>query len=310
MNGLEYIKSKQRSWAKRKDYNLVGGTIPDKGEKNYLEKLEDNLFQPLTSEILSQFENGDGSETTNIPPRLAKMKALHSSSAIAVNAFQYWNDKDVYPILYACKLCSKYPSGVDIMHENIGSIQPKIFSISRNPLANKIKFEEKFTISDDTKTFPFPPNIDIVIGNFQPQIYAIESKFTEPYSSRKPKGISERYIDDISFWRGLPNLYELAKEICPDNNNQYLDTAQLIKHILGLKNKHNKNGFRLLYLWYDVIGQDGAEHRKEIEQFTEIAKKDNIKFSHIKYQEVIMKLTQEFYAGNENYCNYMTERYL
>ena len=79
---------------------------------------------------------------------------------------------------------------------------------------------------------------------------------------------------------------------------------------MGLKKKYGKSGFRLLYLWYAVIGQDGAEHRKEIEQFAEIVKKDNIKFSHITYQEVILKLSQEFYVGNEDYCDYLTERYV
>lgn len=95
---------------------------------------------------------------------------------------------------------------------------------------------------------------------------------------------------------------------------------------LGLKNSCDKynfqikpglNGrrlftrsFRLLYLWYDVLGKDGVEHRKEIEQFAEIAQRDNIKFSHITYQEVIMKLSKEFYEGNEDYLNYITDRYL
>lgn len=42
------------------------------------------------------------------------------------------------------------------------------------------------------------------------------------------------------FGTGLPNLYELAKEISPDNNKfRHLDAAQLIKHILGLKKKYS-----------------------------------------------------------------------
>ena len=53
-----------------------------------------------------------------------------------------------------------------------------------------------------------------------------------------------------------------------------------------------------------------TETEKEIEQFAEIAKKDNIKFSHITYQEVIARLSKEFYDGNEAYCNYLTDRYL
>jgi len=295
MTGLEFIKSKQQSWAKRQKLELVGGTIPDKGEKNYLSNLTDNLFEQLSKENFDCYNSGDGNEIKNSKTRLAKMQALYSSSAIVVNLFQYWQKKDVYPIVYACKLCSKNLSKMD----NIGSNQK-----------SKIKFEEKFEISGDKSQFPYPPNIDIVIKDFQSLVYAIEAKFTEPYNSRKHKGIGQKYIDNSSFWNGLSNLYELAKEICPDNNKfHYLDAAQLIKHILGLKKNH-KNGFRLLYLWYDVIGQDGAKHRKEIEQFAEIAKKDNIKFSHITYQEVITKLIQEFYVGNEEYCNRLTDRYL
>ena len=63
-------------------------------------------------------------------------------------------------------------------------------------------------------------------------------------------------------------------------------------------------------LWYDVIGEDGVKHRKEIEQFAEIAQKDNINFSHTTYQEAITKLSKEYYVGNEKYCNYLTNRYL
>jgi hypothetical protein len=288
MNGLEFIKSKQQNWASRKGIKLVGGNIPDKGEKNYLYNLTDNLFEPLSKESLDCYNSGDGNETKDSKTRLAKMKALHSSSAIVINLFQYWQERDVSPIVYACKLCSK----------------------SKNNFTNEIKFEEKFEISGDKSQFPFSPNIDIVIKDSQSFVYAIESKFTEPYRE-KPKGIKLKYIDNLSFWNGLPGLYELAKEICPDNNKfQYLDAAQLLKHILGLKKKHHKNGFHLLYLWYDVIGKNGFEHREEIEQFAEIAKGDNIKFSHITYQEVIIKLTQEFYVGNEEYCNYLTNRYL
>lgn len=243
--------------------------------------------------------------------RLAKMKALHSSSAIIVNVFQYWQKKDVYPIMNACKLCSKDSSMVDLMFENIGSNSPKVFPILREPSANEIKFEAQFKISEDKFQFPYSPNIDVVIKDFQPIVFAIESKFTEPYSSRKYEGLKQKYIENVSFWSGLPNLYELAKEISPaDNKFQYLDAAQLIKHILGLKNNCNKTGFHLLYLWYDVIGKDGYEHRKEIEQFAKIVKKDNVKFSHITYQEVIIKLAKEFYKWNKSYCDYLFERYL
>lgn len=56
---------------------------------------------------------------------------------------------------------------------------------------------------------------------------------------------NKKYVENLSFWNGLPNLYELAKEISPDDTKfQYLDAAQLIKHILGLKknsDEYNSN---------------------------------------------------------------------
>ena len=325
MNGVEFIKSKQRSWAKRKSFELVGGTIPNKGEKNYLNNLSDNLFEDLTQESIKCYQSGDGNETKDSKTRLAKMKALHSSSAIVVNLFQYWQGKDICPILNACKLTSRTNKAGCII-ENVGSAFPKETPVIPPPLNYEIKFEEQFEICSDKTQFPLSPNIDVVISTPLSDI-AIESKFTEPYGNRKHEGLKQKYVENISFWDGLPNLYELAKEISPDDTKfQYLDAAQLIKHILGLKNSCDKynfqikpglNGrrlftrsFRLLYLWYDVLGKDGVEHRKEIEQFAEIAQRDNIKFSHITYQEVIMKLSKEFYEGNEDYLNYITDRYL
>lgn len=291
MNGFDYIKAKQQSWAKGNNLELLGGTIPNKGEKNYLKEISLNIFnQHLSMETKKNFDEGDGSETKDSKSRLAKMKALHSSSALPVNVFQYWQNKDVNPILYACKLSKN-----------------KSFNLNSN-LPNKVKFEQKFEISENKNLFPRKPNLDIVIEDNK--IYAIESKFTEPYS-KKPEGLSARYISDESFWKGITSLEVLANKISPNNNEfKYLDAAQLIKHILGLKNKHKKSDFVLLYLWYDVIGKDGFEHRKEIEKFAEIAKKDKIKFRHITYQEVIINLSKDFYVGNEVYINYLTDRYL
>lgn len=91
-----------------------------------------------------------------------------------------------------------------------------------------------------------------------------------------------------------------------------MDAAQLVKHILGLSANYQEKRvkFRLLYLWYDVLGEDGAEHRREIEQFASIAQKDNILFRHITYQEVIATLAKDYREGNEAYIDYLTERYL
>ncbi|GAA3781126.1 hypothetical protein GCM10022271_11750 [Corallibacter vietnamensis] len=291
MNGIKYIQSKQQNWAKRQGFQLVGGTKPNRGEKNYVQDLSLNIFNnKLSAETQKCFDEGDGGETKDTATRLAKMKALHSSSALPVNVFQYWQEKDVSPILSACKLINKRPFN--------SNIQP-----------NAVTFEQKFEISEDKKTFPRKPNLDVVIEHNN-IVYAIESKFTEPYS-KNIKGLSERYKTENSFWNGLTNLKKLASEISQNNSKfKYLDASQLIKHILGLKKQKGKTGFKLLYLWYDVVGMDGAEHRKEIEAFADIAKADRIHFRHITYQEVIINLSKNFYKGNEDYVDYLTDRYL
>jgi hypothetical protein len=84
----------------------------------------------------------------------------------------------------------------------------------------------------------------------------------------------------------------------------------LIKHILGLKAKVGKSGFRLLYLWYDVLGKEGAVHREEIEGFSDIARADEVKFHAMTYQELMVRLCTDFRQDHDSYIRYLTERYL
>lgn len=287
MKGLDYIKAKQIAWAKRQNIALCGSR-GDKGLPIYTQTLNDNLFETLSKDSKLQFEKGDGGEINDNPNKPAKMRALHSSSAIAANMFQYWNTiNKVYQIAHASGLCNK-----------------------ENQTAEKISFEQKFVIS---KTFPFSPNIDVVIENSaksQYDVFAIECKFSEAYGSYGHKGVDPKYID-LKIWDDIPNIFDFAKSISPiDNNFKHLYPAQLIKHILGLKNKYGKKAFRLLYLWYDVHGEESYNHHTEIETFTDIVRKDGIKFSSISYQDLISNLAKDYYENNEKYINYITDRYL
>lgn len=309
MKGLKFIKQKQRCWAQRHGAELVSGTIGADGEKNYLQDIGKNLFEPLTAESAGFYSAGDGGETRDTGRNLAKMKAVHSSSAIVVNLFQYWQGKDVSCLLHALKASGRPQAATESRNMDSPSAE--------NTAA--IKFEQKFRICDDTDTFPRPANIDVVIEDARCHI-AIESKFTEPYRGSHG-GLREAYLDSESLWTELPNLHELAKQISPDNKLfRFLDAAQLIKHILGLSANYPKQAgalqvkFRLLYLWYDVLGEDGAGHRAEIERFAEIAGKDNVDFRHISYQEVIAALAENISEGNrlsdKAYVDYLTGRYL
>jgi hypothetical protein len=285
----EYILSKQIQWAVDRGITLIGSK-GKRGRPTYTTELNDNLFEPLEPGVRECFEKGDGNEINGSPECPAKMQAVHSSSALSVNVFQYWqkiNQPDV--IAAACGFC---PPG--------------------NHKSGRIVFEDKYPIGG--KEFGVAPNIDVVIhntDNWRIKRFAIECKFTEAYSSRRQKGMKPKYISRPGLWEEIPALYELAKSLCPDDDNfHHLHPAQLVKHILGLKKACGKDGFELLYLWYDVSGKEGVTHRKEIECFSEIAKSDGVKFHALSYQELIVKLSHEVRPAHGEYIEYISNRYL
>jgi len=174
-------------------------------------------------------------------------------------------------------------------------------------------FEDKYPVDDDSDKFPIPPNIDVVFHNSDSsrfKRFAVECKFSEAYGSQKHSGLKSAYLKLTELWSDIPNLHKFAESICPNENFTYLHSAQLIKHILGLKRSFGKSGFRLLYLWYDVLGKEGAVHRDEIEKFSGIAKADGIYFDAMSYQELILVLSKEYRQEHAKYIKYLSERYL
>jgi len=285
MNAHGYILSKQIQWAYRNNIVLIGSK-GNRGRKAYTQKLGDNLFEPLMIEIRNNFKEADGGELTGNP---CKMQAVHSSSALGVNIFQYWKRMNQIPaIAAACRFCS-----------------------TGNTSSQGINFEVKYPISEK---FLRSPNIDVVINNSPKskfKVFAIECKFSEAYYSRTHFGISPKYIELNKVWDDMPNLLKLAKEISPnDNKFNHLHPVQLTKHILGLKEKFGKKNFRLLYLWYDTIGPESAKHHKEINEFTKITKEDGIHFHSMSYQDLIIGLAKNYGNIHSNYIGYITGRYL
>ena len=288
MKAHDYILAKQISWAENRGIDLIGSKGP-RGRKAYTPELDLNLFEPLSEEARESFLKGDGNEILSSPNNPAKMQAVHSSSVLGVNVFHYWQSiNEVSEIAAACGFC------------NPG-----------NDVSEKIIFEDKYPISS---AFSFPPNIDVVIHNklsSQYKYFAVECKFSEAYGTMKHGGLKPAYLGIESIWQGTPNLKKLAESISPDDNQfDFLHPAQLIKHILGLKQACGKNGFRLLYLWYDVLGREGSVHQEEIDEFSQVAKSDNIKFHALSYQELIVRLDQKCRADHGEYISYITERYL
>lgn len=287
MSPFEYILSKQVNWARNKGIDLVGSEGL-RGRLAYTKTLAENLFEPLCQKVINDFNAGDGGELNGTANSLPKMHAVHSSAALGVNIFHYWLRINQVPtIAYACRLCNR-----------------------KNVLSHNIRFERKYQISSK---FQFSPNIDVIIENSSRskyKVFAVECKFSEAYS-RKHAGIDPKYIKLKDIWADIPHVLRFAKTISPyDHKFLHLHPAQLVKHILGLKNQFDKNSFRLLYLWYDVLGYDGAVHRNEINTFSEVVKSDGIKFHGLSYQELITTLATQLRPDHSEYIRYLTERYL
>ena len=288
MKAYDYILEKQIQWALNNSIQLVGSK-GQRGRPAYTPELNQNLFEPLEPEVLERFNHGDGYEINGNPDSPAKMQAVHSSSALVVNIFQYWQKLNQVPIIAAaCGLCKK-----------------------NNNVSKRIVFEDKYQID---KKFRFSPNIDVVIHNddsFKIKRFAIECKFSEPYSTQGHLGLKREYLTLEDNWKDIPGLLKFAKEICQnDDRFKYLHSAQLIKHILGLKAAVGKEKFRLLYLWYDALGEEGTIHKKEIDDFSEIVRTSGIKFHSLSVHELIVKLSNDYRSNHEEYIKYITNRYL
>jgi len=287
MNASEQIISRQTEWAKNRGLPLIG-SAGDRGRRIYTTNIADNLFKLLSGKSGKELEAGDGGELKGKQGQPAKIQALHSSSAIGINLFDYWREKPDLSLLFAaCGL-----------------------SRANSDLSGEIQFEQKFPID---ARFPYAPNIDVVFFPSQPNQYkafAIECKFTEPYSSRRHGGLDQKYFGNETIWEKLPAIRHLAEEISPDDNHfEYLHAAQLIKHILGLNRKFGHSRYRLLYLWYDALGEPGFRHRNEVEDFSDTVRSDSVLFHAATYQELIIRLAEHRHQHTE-YVAYITERYL
>ena len=161
MKSKQQLLNRQRSWAESVGLDVDG--------RCYLASVDANLLQPLSMRSKQSFENGSGSELQDTPSRPAKMKALHSSSALGVNVFDYWVDRDTSALLSALGLDS-------------GSL-------------DAITFEAQFP----TGLKGNPPNLDVALAYSDGHVIGVESKFSEwltPKSKNKEPFKSKYFSED------------------------------------------------------------------------------------------------------------------
>ena len=206
MDAEQEIRNAQQNWARSRGIPL--------DSRGYVREVEANLWRSLSTRARKGFKRGAGLELSG------HMRALHSSSALAVNFFDYWTNRDKSPLLSALGLD---PEG-----------------------GNALDFEAQF----HTELGGTPPHLDVAITYSTGFVVAVEGKFTE-YLKRSTTGKSSftmaYFPKSTDRWTGkdLPACQSLAEELWAEEIRdgrrrfQYLDAHQLL-HCQRTRHHHSR----------------------------------------------------------------------
>ncbi len=199
--------------------------------KGYVAEIGDNLMPGVS---LADFERdllqGDGSEL-----RL-KFRAVHSSSALAVNCFAPFRST------------------------------PHALSFPGGSGFTAFSFERKCPHGIGRQ----PPNLDLVAEGPE-GIVAVESKCLEPLSPHVAN-FAPVYFTHITDERRKTSWFaEMQRLAREPRTYRWLDAAQLVKHALGVSYMFPSQSAVLLYIYWEPSDKDAfsvfAEHRAEIGRF-------------------------------------------
>ncbi len=270
-NESRLIRARQVDWA---------GSAQLDVENGYCHESTANLFR-LTPTIRAELEGGDGNEFRDSAEtgRRAKIAALHSSSALAVNGFGYW-------------------------HERPDPRLTRVFGVEKD--VARIQFERKFR----TGVGPKSPNMDVTMTLADGSLLAIESKFLESYSGSGKKVIQDKYFPPgRSLWTdaGLPGAQQAAERFRDGERFRWLDVPQLLKHMLGLASQPRP--WDLILLWYAVPGEVSDAMHQEIGYFKAMLGSDSRHFSAKTWQEFWHSLAPMLGDEHAAYRDYIGRRY-
>lgn len=251
--------------------------------KGYLESVESNLFRPLSQSARAAFERGSGSELLRSRSRPAKMAALHSSSALAVNVFDHWSGRSLATIAVALGLKSA---------------------------PDRFMFEAQFPTGLEGN----PPNLDIAFyWEDAASVLGVESKFSEwltPKSPRKEAFKPKYFAEGQTLWSdvGLDGAQTLVDDLRSGREQfRYLDAPQLLKHMLGLASSHRSMA-SLCYLFYEWPGRESPLHLSELGRFAKRIGSD-MAFHWLSYQDLFARLRIEIGSQQDPHADYLAHRY-
>ncbi|SPC14915.1 hypothetical protein [Cupriavidus oxalaticus] len=232
--------------------------------RGYVPNLDLNLMRPLSPATLAAFANGDGGELMERGDKPAKMRALHSSSALAANIFDFWTDcADATPLMNALALPSCPTAAL---------------------------FESKLSTGVDSHA-----NLNVCLPLANGIMAGLESKFTEWLRGKATlagEAFRPPYLaQGRSRWEevGLPRAQALAEALQAGREAfRHIGAPQLLKHALALARQYESR-WLLRYVYFDWPGPHGERHRDEIRRFHELVG-DELKFKAISYQAIFGEL--------------------
>jgi len=272
-SAVDFIKARQRLWAER-----TGRPLNDNG---YCGCIDDNLFEPLSAEARANFEQGGGGEL-GTPSAPGKIQAVHSSSALACNWFDYWRERDFGVLSTAFNVPDPFVTLRLEVHVPTGM---------RGPDAN----------------------LDVLLTTANGSLFAIESKFSEPYAASPAKSVlkPQYFAQGKSRWTdlGLPGCQSVAERL-RDGPPEFavLDVAQLLKHMLALARTGKR--WTLCCLWYEVPGAIADAHRNDLRKFAAQIGDDAAHLRELTYQELFTRMTEAVGSEHAAYMNYLKDRYI
>lgn len=264
---------RQRRWAD------VRGVRYD--ARAFVRELADNLRAPLTPAVRAELERG--SELAVRPSAPARIYSLASSAALVVNVFGHWRERSLAPLVAALG----FDGGEHVT----------------------LTFEEPLP----TELPGEPPLADVALHWPNGDLVPVESKFAE-WLARLPR--SKRVFKDKYFPAGaglgiwsavaLPRCQALAEDLQTGRERfQYLNAAQLLKHVLGLAKLGKRRA--VVYLYYEWPSREAEVHRAELERVRQRLSLE-VDLRVLTYQQLFASLCV---APNvdRDYLDYLAERY-
>ena len=271
-NVVDIIKARQRAWAQRQQHTL--------DTDGYCGRADDNVFQGLSEAARGDLTRGGGGELGAQGAR-GKFQATHSSSALACNWFDYWRERDF-----------------GVLSEALGVPAPFV----------TLRLEAHVP----TGMRGADANLDVLLTTADGWLFAIESKFTEPYAAVTAKNFlkPQYFSQNRSRWTdvGLAGCQAAAERLrMGEHDYTILDVAQLLKHMLALGRTGNR--WTLCCLWYEVPGPAADAHRAELETFAAQIGSDAAHFRALTYQELFARM-EPLAAEHAGYLEYLRDRYV